>query len=128
MPASTTPKAPVSIQKPLVFNTAQHIRLMVHGIKPYYTTNYGAAYLSDSRELLRKIPESSIDLFFTSPPYALHFKKEYGNVEKEDYVEWFLTFAREIFRALKDDGSFVLNMGEVITKGSRQDPYIISNS
>jgi len=32
----------------------------------------------------------------TSPPYALHFKKAYGNVDKDAYVEWFLTFARHI--------------------------------
>jgi len=54
---------------------------------------------------------------FTSPPYALHFKKEYGNVHKDDYVEWFLTFAREIQRVLTDDGSFVLNIGGSYNKG-----------
>ncbi len=117
MSATTTPKARASAQKPLVFHTARHVRLMVPGIEPYYTTNYGAAYVSDSRELLRKLPDSSIDLFLTSPPYALHFKKEYGNVDKEDYVDWFLTFARDIFRALKDDGSFVLNIGGSYNKG-----------
>jgi site-specific DNA-methyltransferase (cytosine-N4-specific) len=52
-----------------------------------------------------------VRLVVTSPPYALHFKKEYGNVEKSDYVEWFLPFAREIQRILSDDGSFVLNIG-----------------
>jgi DNA modification methylase len=53
----------------------------------------------------------------TSPPYALHFKKAYGNETKEQYVEWFLPFAREIFRVLKDDGSFVLNIGGSYNKG-----------
>jgi DNA modification methylase len=53
----------------------------------------------------------SVNLIFTSPPYALHFKKAYGNVDKAGYVEWFLTFAREMFRVLADDGSFVLNIG-----------------
>jgi len=47
----------------------------------------------------------------TSPPYALHFKKEYGNVDKDAYVEWFLPFAKEIKRILVEDGSFVLNVG-----------------
>src|SRR5690242_16570358 len=78
---------------------------------PYYTTEYGTAWLGDSRQLLKKIPDGSVNLVFTSPPYALHFKKEYGNVEKAEYVEWFLKFAREIFRILPDDGSFVLNIG-----------------
>ena len=85
MPTSTTPKAPVSIQKPLVFNTAQHIRLMVHEINLTVLQSPSRLPFRFSG-VLRKIPESSIDCF-TSPPYALHFKKEYGNVEKEDYVE-----------------------------------------
>ena len=53
----------------------------------------------------------------TSPPYALQFQKEYGNVSKVEYVEWFLQFAREIFRILKDDGSFVVNIGGSYNKG-----------
>lgn len=78
---------------------------------PFYETAAGAAYLGDSRDLLAALPEGSVNLVFTSPPYALHFKKEYGNVSKADYVGWFLTFAREIHRVLADDGSFVLNIG-----------------
>ena len=53
----------------------------------------------------------------TSPPYALHFKKEYGNEHKDNYIEWFLPFAQEIHRVLADDGSFVLNIGGSYNKG-----------
>ena len=53
-----------------------------------------------------------------SPHYALHFKKEYGNVDKAKYVEWFLPFAAEIKRILKPDGSFVLNIGGSYNPGS----------
>jgi site-specific DNA-methyltransferase (cytosine-N4-specific) len=59
-----------------------------------------------------------VNLVFTSPPYALHFKKEYGNAHKRDYVRWFLPFAREILRVLKDDGSFVLNIGGSYNEGT----------
>ncbi len=31
--------------------------------------------------------------------------------EKNEYVDWFLTFAKEIYRILPEDGSFVLNIG-----------------
>jgi site-specific DNA-methyltransferase (cytosine-N4-specific) len=55
---------------------------------------------------------------FTSPPYALHFKKEYGNAHKRDYVKWFLPFATQILRILKDDGSFVLNIGGSYNQGT----------
>ena len=79
--------------------------------KPTYRTALGAAYVADSREFLRALPDQSVNLVLTSPPYALHFKKEYGNVEKHGYVAWFLPFAREIFRVLRSDGSFILNIG-----------------
>src|SRR5262249_28336077 len=77
----------------------------------------GAAYLGESRTLLQSMPPGSVNLVLTSPPYALHFKKEYGNVEKQDYVMWFLPFAREIYRVLADDGSFVLNIGGSYNQG-----------
>jgi len=86
-------------------------------IEPYYTTTLGAAYLSDSLELLKTLPSDSVNLVITSPPYALHFKKEYGNVSKGDYVDWFIPFAVEIFRVLKDNGSFILNIGGSYNKG-----------
>jgi len=86
-------------------------RFSVPRYEPYYRTNLGAAYLEDARNLLQSLPTNSIDAIVTSPPYALHFQKEYGNVAKEDYVAWFLQFAREFHRVLKDDGSFVLNIG-----------------
>lgn len=80
-------------------------------IKPAYETEFGIAVVADSLEVLRSMPDSSVDLVVTSPPYALHFKKEYGNAEKHEYVEWLVPFAREIQRVLKDSGSFVLNIG-----------------
>lgn len=89
-------------------NQRQHFDL---GSPPFYETAFGDAFVGDSRELLSKLPEASVNLVMTSPPYALHFKKAYGNVSKAEYAEWFLPFAREVFRTLKDDGSFVLNIG-----------------
>ncbi|MDI7276855.1 MAG: site-specific DNA-methyltransferase, partial [Anaerolineae bacterium] len=57
------------------------------------------------------LPDACLNLVVTSPPYALHYKKEYGNVDKDEYVEWFVPFAVEIKRLLRSDGSFVLNIG-----------------
>ena len=85
---------------------------------PYFRGEYGAAYLGDSLELLRSLPNGQVNLVMTSPPYALHFKKEYGNKSKKEYVEWFLPFAREIYRILTDDGSFVLNIGGSYNSGT----------
>ena len=101
----------------LSFDARVHPSALVDGLRPFYSTPLGAAYLGDSRQMLAALPDGSVNLAFTSPPYALHFKKEYGNVHKDDYVEWFLTFAREIHRSLADDGSFVLNIGGSYNKG-----------
>ena len=78
---------------------------------PIYSTRLGSAYVGDGVDLLRTLQSNSVDLVVTSPPYALHFKKEYGNVEKRDYSRWFRPFAEEILRVLKPEGSFVLNIG-----------------
>jgi DNA modification methylase len=88
------------------------------GQKPLYRTTHGAAYVGDSQVLLSRLPGSSVNLVFTSPPYALHFKKEYGNAHKREYVRWFVPFATQIFRVLKDDGSFVLNIGGSYNQGT----------
>lgn len=83
-----------------------------------YRTDWGALYEGDSARLLAALPDASIDLVVTSPPYALHFKKEYGNADKEAYVEWFRPFAQQIRRVLKPTGSFVLNIGGSYNAGS----------
>ncbi len=90
---------------------------LVSKLSPFYETELGAAYLVNSEELLANLPSNSLNLIFTSPPYALHFKKEYGNVDKKDYVKWFVTFAREFHRVLRDDGSFILNIGGSYNEG-----------
>lgn len=81
------------------------------GVEPLYKTPYGDAFVGDASELLKRLPDNSVNLIITSPPYALHFKKAYGNVDKADYVDWFVPFAKQFLRILKDDGSFVLNIG-----------------
>src|ERR1700720_2186201 len=88
------------------------------GTSPLYSTDFGAAYVGDSLPLLRKLPAESVDLVLTSPPYALHFKKEYGNVAKEEYVDWLRPFGQEIRRILKPEGSFILNIGGSYNQGS----------
>lgn len=91
--------------------------LIPDGHQPFYQTQYGAAYVGDSLEIMRVLPDDSIDLVVTSPPFALKRKKEYGNKDDGEYVEWFEDFGFEIYRILKPTGSFVLDIGGTWNKG-----------
>ncbi len=80
----------------------------------------------DAAEWLPALPEASIDLFFTSPPYA--DARSYSKIHPDRYVEWFLPFARSMFLATRDSGSFVLNIKNRVArsgalKGQRH-PYV----
>jgi site-specific DNA-methyltransferase (cytosine-N4-specific) len=85
--------------------------------KPTYTTDMGAAYCGDSLNLLPQLPDNSLDLVITSPPFALQRKKEYGNESQAEYVAWLSQFAKLVHSKLKDTGSFVLDLGGAYEKG-----------
>ena len=78
-----------------------------------YTTESGAAFCGDSRELLAAVPDDSVNLVMTSPPFALQRQKAYGNKEQHEYVGWLKEFGRVVHRKLTPDGSFVLDLGGV---------------
>lgn len=73
----------------------------------------------DCEEVLRSFPDNSIDLIFTSPPYADQRRHAYGGVSPDDYVAWFLPKAQQLLRVLKPTGSFVLNIKERVVNGER---------
>jgi DNA modification methylase len=86
-------------------------------IDPYFSTLMGSAYVGDALVLLKEIPNASIDLICTSPPFALLRQKAYGNVHADDYIEWFMQFAGEFARVLKPQGSLVIDIGGTWVKG-----------
>lgn len=86
--------------------------------KPCYKTDYGAAFNGDSRKFLAELSDKSVDLVITSPPFALQRQKEYGNIEQQNYIQWFLTFAEIVHKKLKSTGSFVIDLGGAYQKGS----------
>jgi len=69
---------------------------------------------------LRKFPPNSVDLIFTSPPYANNRKKPYAGYPIDGYVKWFLEISSQLNRILKNDGSFILNIKERAMNGERQ--------
>lgn len=62
-------------------------------------------FLGDSLDVLKEYVEpGSVDLIVTSPPFGLVRKKVYGNVDSEDYLNWFRPFGEAFKRILKDSG------------------------
>lgn len=88
-------------------------------MKPFYETKLGSAYLGDALDVVRSLPEASVNLVLTSPPFPLTFqkKKPYGAVAVDAYISWLLPIADELKRLLTPDGSFVIDLGGVWNKG-----------
>ena len=80
--------------------------------------------LGDCGDVLKDFPDNSVDLIFTSPPYADQRKKTYGGVSPDDYVAWFLPKTEQFLRVLKPTGTFVLNIKERVVDGERH-TYVI---
>lgn len=68
----------------------------------------------DCFELIKEIPDNSIDLIVTSPPYAdiKSYGKKINVLHPDKYVDWFLPLMVDINRVLKRTGSFILNIGD----------------
>lgn len=86
-------------------------------LTPFYDTDYGQAFLGDSLEIMQKLPDNSVNLILTSPPFALTRQKEYGNKLEEHYIDWFLQFSKEFYRLLKNNGSLVIDLGGAYLPG-----------
>ena len=80
--------------------------------------------LGDCEEILKDLPDNSVDLIFTSPPYADQRQKTYGGVSPDEYVDWFLPKASQFMRVLKPTGTFILNIKERVVDGERH-TYVI---
>lgn len=76
----------------------------------------------DSVRLMKKLPDSSINLIITSPPYFQ--QREYAGGETgsertvEDYIDAVIEVFHECVRVVKDDGSIIFNMGDKYQNGS----------
>ncbi len=88
--------------------------------KAYYKTKLGSAFLGDALDLVESVPDSSINLIVTSPPFPLTFQKKrpYGTVDIAEFVPWFVRLSKSLRRVLTDDGSLVIDIGGVWNKGT----------
>lgn len=89
-------------------------------LREYYSTALGRAYVGDALRVMSAFPASSVDLIITSPPFPLTFRKRrpYTSVGEDQFVAWFLPYARECHRVLSQTGSLVIDLGGVWNKGT----------
>jgi len=80
----------------------------------------------DSEAWLPALPADSIDLWFTSPPYA--DARPYSRIHPDRYVEWFLPYSKAILLATKRSGWFVLNIKNRVARSGpltgQRHPYV----
>lgn len=75
----------------------------------------------DSFELLRHVPDNSIDLIMTSPPYFQQRQYDGGGFGNEEtpqaYIATLVRFFKECVRVIKPTGSIVINLGDKYKNG-----------
>jgi len=80
----------------------------------------------DSAEWLAALPSDSVDLWFTSPPYA--DARAYSRIHPDRYVEWFLPYGKFMLEATTDSGWLVLNIKNRVAKSGplqgQRHPYV----
>jgi len=91
-------------------------------MKPYYQDKWVTIYHADCRDILPSLPDNSMDLVVTSPPYNVGIKylSYDDNLPFTEYINLLDTFICCCKRLLKPDGRFTC----VVPGGIGRDPYI----
>lgn len=69
--------------------------------------------LGDCLELMKDIPDGSVDLVLTDPPYGMNFQsnyreKKYSKIENDTCLDWLDAFLQECWRVLKPNSAIYL--------------------
>jgi len=98
--------------------------LLQSGQRTIANTSLNQIIAGDCQEILKEFPDNTVDLIFTSPPYADQRSSTYGGIRPDQYVHWFVPKAEQFLRVLKPTGSFILNIKERVVNGERH-TYVI---
>lgn len=79
----------------------------------------------DCLDAMKSMDSNSINLIVTSPPYAdqRNYGENSGRIAPDQYLDWFTPIAEQIYRVLKPDGSFILNINDKVV-GPYQHLYV----
>ncbi len=74
---------------------------------------FNRIYNEDCITGLKSLPDKSVDLIVTSPPYNLNinYQDHKDDMTLESYYDWCKLWIGECFRVLKDGGRFCLQIG-----------------
>ena len=66
--------------------------------------------LGDCLELMKDIPDGSVDLVLTDPPYGMAFKsnyrkEKYNEIQNDKSLEWLERYISECYRVLKNNSA-----------------------
>ena len=69
-------------------------------------------YHGDCLEIMQQIPNETIDMVITSPPYNLQieYNSYEDNLSKEDYLTWCARWIGKCADLLKDGGRIAINI------------------
>ncbi|MDR0645628.1 MAG: site-specific DNA-methyltransferase [Elusimicrobiota bacterium] len=79
-------------------------------------------YCSDALSFLKRVPNNSVDLIITSPPY--YQQRDYGcggignEATEDEYINNLLPIFNECSRVIKTTGAIVFNMGDKYLNGN----------
>ena len=83
-----------------------------------FFTDAGCAIWGLAEEAASVIDRGSVRLLLSSPPYPLNTRKRYGNERGTEYVDWLCRIVEALMPVMADDGSLVINLGDVWNKNS----------
>lgn len=86
-------------------------------MKTFFEAKFGSIYHADSLAYMPLLNDGEVNLIMTSPPFGLVRKKDYGNADAHEYLDWFRPFAEQFHRILRDDGSLVIDIGGAWIQG-----------
>lgn len=90
-------------------------------MKIAYKTDIGTFYHGTVDNVINAVEferyKDKVNLIFTSPPFPLNRKKKYGNLQGQEYIDWFADLAILFRDYLKDDGSIVIELGNSWVQG-----------
>lgn len=74
-------------------------------LEPYFKTEWGTLYFGDCLEVLKEIPDESVDLVLADPPYNVGKDIIGDNQSYDAYISFSSSWLREAYRILKTPSS-----------------------